>query len=140
MSIGITLQPLAGPFVIGGEAVLLAPDLFRHACLLGVGGPGLQTQGPSLPRRPIAALDQGQEPQPPRDGACDGLFLMLVYCAKNCDTVIETEVIDLGAGAGRIRCLECGGDGDWSKFVPDMVPIGMKCVDCKGSGYQLVSV
>jgi hypothetical protein len=66
--------------------------------------------------------------------------LMLVYCAKNCETIVEAEVIDLGAGAGRVRCLECGGDGDWSKFAPDMMPAGMKCLDCKGSGYQFVSV
>jgi hypothetical protein len=72
--------------------------------------------------------------------ACDGFFLMRVYCAKNCETIVEAEIIDLGAGAGRIRCLECGGDGDWSRFAPDMMPPGMMCLDCKGSGYQLVSI
>jgi hypothetical protein len=64
---------------------------------------------------------------------------MLVYCAKNCETIVEAEIIDLGAGAGRIRCLECGGDRD-SRFAPDMMPPGMMCLDCKGSGYQLVSI
>jgi hypothetical protein len=29
--------------------------------------------------------------------------LMLVYCAKNCETIVEAEVIDLGVGAGRVR-------------------------------------
>jgi hypothetical protein len=27
---------------------------------------------------------------------------MLVYCAKNCETIVEAEIMDLGAGAGRI--------------------------------------
>jgi hypothetical protein len=93
-----------------------------------------------LPRRPISALDQGQEPRAPRYEARDGFLLMLVYCAKNCETIVEAEIIDLGAGAGRIRCLECGGDGDWSRFAPDMMPPGMMCLDCKGGGYQLVSI
>jgi DnaJ-class molecular chaperone len=65
---------------------------------------------------------------------------MLVYCAANCDTAVEVQVIDLGAGAGRVACLECSGDGEWSKFAPDIVPSRMKCPDCKGSGYQLASV
>jgi hypothetical protein len=81
-----------------------------------------------------------KEPRAPRYEARDGVFLMLVYCAKNCETIVEAEIIDLGAGAGRIRCLECGGDGDWSRFAPDMMPPGMMCLDCKGSGYQLVSI
>ena len=59
-----------------------------------------------------------KEPRAPRYEARDGFFLMLVYCAKNCETIVEAEIIDLGAGAGRIRCLECGGDGDWSRFAP----------------------
>jgi hypothetical protein len=29
---------------------------------------------------------------------------------------------------------------DWSKFARDMVPPGMMCPDCKGTGWQLVSV
>ena len=81
-----------------------------------------------------------KEPRAPRYEARDGFFLMQVYCAKNCETIVEAEIIDLGAGAGRIRCLECGGDGDWSRFAPDMMPPGMICLDCKGSGYQLVSI
>ena len=48
--------------------------------------------------------------------------MMQVYCAENCETMVEAEVEDLGAGAGRVRCLECGGDGDWSKFALGMVP------------------
>jgi hypothetical protein len=48
--------------------------------------------------------------------------MMQVYCAENCETMVEAAVEDLGAGAGRVRCLECGGDGDWSKFALGMVP------------------
>jgi hypothetical protein len=65
---------------------------------------------------------------------------MLVYCARNCDTAVEIDVEDLGCGAGRIKCLECGGDGNWGAFAPGIVPPEMKCPDCKGTGYLLVSV
>ena len=47
---------------------------------------------------------------------------MLVYCAQNCETAVEVRVID------------------WSKFAPHIAPPDMKCPDCKGTGYQLVSV
>jgi hypothetical protein len=67
-------------------------------------------------------------------------MMMLLCGAENCDSVMEADVTDLGAGAGRIRCSECGGDGGWSNFAPGMAPPGMKCPDCKGLGYLLVSV
>jgi hypothetical protein len=60
---------------------------------------------------------------------------MLVYCALNCDTAVETYVEGLGCGAGRIKCLECGGDG---KSLGEEMPGVEMC--SKGSGYQLVSV
>jgi hypothetical protein len=41
---------------------------------------------------------------------------MLVYCAWNGETAVECEVEDLGRGADRIKCLECGGDANWGKF------------------------
>jgi DnaJ-class molecular chaperone len=63
-----------------------------------------------------------------------------VYCARNNETAVELDVEDLGCGAGRIKCPECGGDGNWGKFAPGMAPSEMKCPDCKGSGYQLVSI
>ena len=66
--------------------------------------------------------------------------MMLVYCARNCDTAVEVEIADLGCGPGRIRCLECGGDGNWGKFAPEIVGGDCPCVDCKGTGYQLVSI
>jgi hypothetical protein len=35
--------------------------------------------------------------------------MMLVYGALNNNSAIELEVDDPGCGAGRIKCLECGG-------------------------------
>jgi len=34
----------------------IGPDLFRHACLMGLEGMGFETSGPPISRRPIAAL------------------------------------------------------------------------------------
>jgi hypothetical protein len=58
------------------------------------------------------------------------------------ETAIEAEIIDRGAGAGEIVCLECGGDGDWTKFHPEPETLAepLKCVDCKGTGRILVSM
>lgn len=64
---------------------------------------------------------------------------MLVFCAWNCDTAIECDVVDLSCGAGRIKCIECGGDGR-DKFTPEITGADLKCVDCKGTGRQLVSI
>jgi hypothetical protein len=64
--------------------------------------------------------------------------LVLVYGALNCDTAVETDVGDLGCGAGRIPCRECRGTG---KFLWPIEMTGIEmCPDCKGTGYQLVSV
>jgi hypothetical protein len=65
---------------------------------------------------------------------------MTVYAAHNNDTPAEMLVADLGAGAGRIKCCECGDDRNWGKFAPGMAPPEMKCPDCKGFGWLLVSV
>lgn len=65
---------------------------------------------------------------------------LVVYCAHNGNTEVEEEVRDLGCGAGEIRCLECGGDGNWGKFAPEIVGPDCTCVDCKGTGRQLVSI
>ena len=64
--------------------------------------------------------------------------MMLVYCARNCDTAVEIKVDDLGGVAGRIKCLECGGDANWGKFAPEIAGADCPCVDCKSTGYQLV--
>lgn len=65
---------------------------------------------------------------------------MTVYCGFLRETEVVTDVELLACGAGRIKCLECGGDGNWGKFAPEIVGPDCKCVDCKGTGYQLVSV
>lgn len=65
---------------------------------------------------------------------------MLVFCAWNNDTAMECSVVDLGNGAGEIDCLECGGDGNWGKFAPELVGAAAECIDCKGTGRQLVSI
>jgi len=79
------------------------------------------------------------------------MSLMHVFCAENNVTVLECDVVDLGLGAGRIKCLECGGHGDarkiWGDHAeaftgPDAKAFAFKtkCLDCKGTGWQLVSV
>ena len=65
---------------------------------------------------------------------------MLVCCAWNGETAVECEVEDLGRGAGRIKCLECGADGNWGKFAPEIVGPDFKCPAWKGTGWHLVSV
>lgn len=64
---------------------------------------------------------------------------MVVYLAENCETAWEAEVSDLGAGAGRVICPECSGDGNWGKFAPEIVGPDCRCVDCK-AGFQMVSI
>jgi hypothetical protein len=65
---------------------------------------------------------------------------MSVYCAANCDTEVACDVEDIGCGAGIIKCLECGGDGNWGKFAPEIVGPDCPCVECKGTGYRLISI
>jgi hypothetical protein len=62
---------------------------------------------------------------------------MTVYGAHNCDTPAGMLVADLGGGAGRIKCYECGGDGNWEKSAPGMALPDMKCPDCKGCRHDL---
>lgn len=55
------------------------------------------------------------------------------------ETVVMCEV-DLSSGiAGQIACIECGGDGDWGKFMPEPVDGPCPCVECKGTGRVWVS-
>jgi hypothetical protein len=67
-------------------------------------------------------------------------MLMTIYCAENCDTAIERQVERLDGAAGRIVCLECGGEGNWGKFAPEIVGPDYPCPVCKGAGLQLVSI
>jgi len=53
---------------------------------------------------------------------------------------MDVDVQRLGAGAGKMRCPECAGDGKWGKFFPEAVGRSRPCPDCKGTGYILVSV
>jgi bifunctional non-homologous end joining protein LigD len=43
----------------------IGPDLFRHACKLGLGRNGVQAPGSLLSRRPISELDQSENPKHP---------------------------------------------------------------------------
>ncbi len=53
----------------------------------------------------------------------------------------QQSIVDDGCGAGRTTCPECGGDGDWSKFYPGPASDGpIACIECKGTGWQWVSV
>jgi hypothetical protein len=52
------------------------------------------------------------------------------------------EIEDLGGGVGRTNCIECGGDGDWTKFHPEsgiLPPRSIPCIDCKGTGKIYIS-
>lgn len=64
--------------------------------------------------------------------------LMTVYCGSLRETEVVAGVEDLGGGAGRVACLECGGSGWWDFAAPEVPP--RPCVPCKGSGWELVSV
>lgn len=65
-------------------------------------------------------------------------MLMTVYCGYLRETEVVCDVTDLGAGAGEIACLECGGSGCWAFAEPE-IP-GEDCVQCKGTGRHCVSI
>lgn len=52
---------------------------------------------------------------------------------------LRLPVEDLGAGAGRVRCIECRGDPNYPRLFPAELGID-RCVDCKGAGWIYVSV
>lgn len=70
--------------------------------------------------------------------------LAIIAVGMRQETLIEVEVERTHVrGAGITTCWECGGDGDWTKFMPDAeerAPGSVKCNDCKGSGRRFVSV
>lgn len=70
----------------------------------------------------------------------EGAWLMDVYRGQNGVTPVPRVVVDCGNGAGRIRCIECGGDGNWGKYAPEIVGKDCPCVECKGSGLTYVSI
>jgi hypothetical protein len=68
---------------------------------------------------------------------------MSVWLGHLRETEVQVTVERLGCGAGRIICPECSGSGDWTRFLPDpdSLPEGkLACVECKGTGFVLVSV
>lgn len=65
---------------------------------------------------------------------------MIAYLGFRRETEIEVEPEDLGCGAGRVTCFECGGDGDWTKFHPEPELGPYPCVECKGTGKVLISI
>jgi hypothetical protein len=69
-------------------------------------------------------------------------MVMTVYLGFRRSNAVRAEVADCGAGAGKVRCFECEGTGDWTRFhPPSRVPVGkVPCVNCKGTGYVYVSI
>lgn len=53
-------------------------------------------------------------------------------------TEIENPEIAHITGAGLVMCQECGGDGDWGKYLP--VPEPSTCVVCNGTGKTYISM
>ena len=51
-----------GIFLSDFEQGEIGPDLFRHACLIGAGGHGLEAPREPVSRRPVPALGQDQKP------------------------------------------------------------------------------
>ena len=70
------------------------------------------------------------------------LHTMTAFAGRNCDQPIEVQSELLSAGAARVPCFECGGDGDSAKFHSEREKLdrAVQCVDCKGTGYVLISV
>lgn len=65
---------------------------------------------------------------------------MTAYLGFARETEVECDPMDLGCGAGEVRCFECGGDGDWTKFHPEPETGPHSCVSCKGTGKVLISI
>jgi len=36
-------------------------------------------------------------------------------------------------------CIECGGTGDWTPFLPEDIGFPVQCVECKGTGRTYAS-
>lgn len=68
---------------------------------------------------------------------------MIAYFGFSRTTEVHVKPINLGCGAGQIKCVECNGSGDWSKFHPEphlLTDYQKKCIECKGTGKILVSI
>ena len=69
---------------------------------------------------------------------------MIGYFGHLRSTEVEVEILNpveaAITGAGKITCPECGGDGDWSTFLPEPSNEPCPCVVCKGTGLTYISV
>ena len=65
---------------------------------------------------------------------------MTAYLGIKRETAVDCEVEDVGCGAGRVICFECGGSGDWTQFYPEPELGPFPCVPCKGTGFQLIDI
>jgi DnaJ-class molecular chaperone len=63
---------------------------------------------------------------------------MTAFVALDCETPVQVDVERLGAGAGEVVCFKCSGSGVWP-LPRELYPVRI-CVECKGSGFVLVSV
>ena len=66
------------------------------------------------------------------------IVLMEIDYGRKKEGSISAAVEYLSCGAGKTKCLECGGTGDWP-YGPTPDTCG-PCIDCKGTGFILVSV
>jgi hypothetical protein len=66
--------------------------------------------------------------------------LMQVDRGLSRETAVMCAVDRSSEIAGQIICIECGGDGNWGKFAPEIVGADCDCVECKGTGRIWVSI
>lgn len=65
---------------------------------------------------------------------------MTAYLGWHRTTEVKCEVQPLACGAGKVKCFECFGTGDWTPFHPEPHLGPFQCVQCKGTGWQLISI
>jgi hypothetical protein len=66
-------------------------------------------------------------------------MMMRLYGGPDLETSMSVEVEEVAPGVGRIVCPECGGQPHkYANLFPPELGIH-QCLDCKGTGYVLVS-
>jgi hypothetical protein len=63
---------------------------------------------------------------------------MVAYLGARRETEVAVTPLDLGCGAGAVRCFECKGSGIWHWMAPE-IPAA-PCVSCKGTGRVLLAI
>ena len=63
---------------------------------------------------------------------------MTAFVGVDSEAPLDVQVERLGAGAGKVRCFECDGTGV-SPLPSELFPARV-CIECKGTGFMLVSV